>query len=449
MLHLPQGNLPLHERVAEALAGAVAEGTLRPGERLPPHRELAKRFGVAIGTITRAVDALSRRGIVRGEVGRGTFVQGPALAAPASAVIDLSVNAPPPLVPLETLHAAADLAVRRAAAMPNGGYVDVTGAPEQRAVLAGWLSRRPLDVAPDDLVLCVGAQQAISLAFADLRRLSATVATERATFSGAIAAAKAHGMTMLPVDHDAEGMIPDALDRVLREAGCRAVYATPVCQNPLGFETGAARRAEIVAVCRARGAMIVEDDIYGLYAAKTDATYRSLAPEITYYLTSLSKVLTPLVRVGMLVPPAARRPAVAERLRADLWGAPPLALAIGGALIEMGADGPALDLLRREAKARLDLAAGILGLRSLPMPEGAPHLWLPMPPLAAERFARRAGEQGVRLTPPDSVIVGGLVEGSPASGVRICLLATEGRAPLERALRILAGFASAGAEAIV
>src|SRR5690606_6642077 len=194
---------------------------------------------------------------------------------------------------------------------------------------------RPLVADPAALILCVGAQQGLALSFADLRSVSAAVATEAATFPGAIAAARAVGMDLLPVPHDEEGMIPDALDRVLHKSGCRAVYTTPVCQNPLGIEAGLSRRQEILKVCERRDAFLVEDDIYGLYAKKTEATYATLAAHRTYYVTSLSKALTPLVRVGVLIPPPSRREAMAERLRAQIWGAPPLALAVGCALIEM------------------------------------------------------------------------------------------------------------------
>src|SRR3546814_3666137 len=68
-------------------------------------------------------------------------------------------------------------------------------------------------------------------------------------------------------------------DLVLAGSGCRIVYTTPVCQNPLGFETGPERRAEILDVCGRHGAFIIEDDVYGLYARKGRATYKSMAPD--------------------------------------------------------------------------------------------------------------------------------------------------------------------------
>ena len=442
---LPDSDLPLHERLADAIETAILRGNIKPGQRLPTHREISKSFDVAIGTVTKAIDSLSRRGIVRGEIGRGTFVQD-ARPSRESRIIDLSINGPPQVVRPEIMVAAAERAARYVTELPNGGYAGLTGPADQRATLAGWLGRTRLEgVTPDDLILCVGAQQGISLCLADLAEFSPAVATEGATFNGVMTAAASLGMKVLPVQHDEEGMIPDDLARVLERGKCKIVYTTPVCQNPLGFETGLQRRKDILAVCRRHDAFIVEDDIYGFYGTKGAPTYKALAPESVYYVTSLSKILSPVLRAGILVPPRERRRRIAMRLRAEVWGASSLALGTGCALIEMGADVTAAEYLKAEAKERLKLTADIIDLPPLPMPEGAPHVWLPMPMLEAEKLARRATERGVRLTPPDAMVV----EGSGIGGIRLCVLAPLGRIDLERALRIIAGLLSNPEEAVV
>lgn len=444
-LSLPDTDLPLHERLADAIETAILRGNIKPGQKLPTHRQISKSFGVAIGTVTKAIDSLSRRGIVRGEVGRGTFVQD-AEPVREPRIIDLSINGPPQVVKPEVLASAAERAARAVAGLPNGGYVSLIGPAEQRAVLAGWLRRTRLEnVSADDLILCVGAQHGIFLSLADLADVSPTLATEGATFNGAITAAATLGMKVLPVECDGEGMVPDDLDRVLKQSGCRIVYTTPVCQNPLGFETGLQRRKDLLAVCKKHKAYIVEDDIYGFYGTKGASTYKALAPDRVYYVTSLSKILSPVLRTGILIPPQERRKRIALHLRAEIWGASSLALGTGCALIEMGADVAAAEYLKSEARERLKLATAVIDLPPLPMPEGAPHVWLPMPMLEAEKLARRASEHGVRLTPPDSMVV----EGSSVGGIRLCVLAPLGRNDLERALRTISGLMSNPVEAVI
>ena len=445
-ISLPDSGHPLHERLARAVETAIAAGRFRPGEQLPTHRQLAQQFSVSIGSVTRAIDTLSARGVVRGEIGRGTFVLDQAGARPdAGGIVDLTINAPPPIISAQRMAAATDLANRHALALPHGGYGDPSGTERQRGTVARWLSAERTPVSPDEILLCNGAQQGLHLAFATLRETSTAILTESATFPGALAAAASLGMTMVPVVHDGEGMLPDALDATLKASGARIIYTTPVCQNPLGFETGPDRRRAIADIVRQHGVMIVEDDIYGIYAAKGRLTYRELLPDQVIYVTSLSKSLTPLMRLGIVAPPATLLAAMRKRMRAESWGLPPYVAELGTAMLEIGMGEEAAAILRSEGLARLELTRAKLGIGDVPMPGGAPHLWLPMTPLKAEQFVRRASEAGVRITPPSATQVGD----SPVAGVRLCIMAPPSRAVLERALVVLAGILDSDEDVVV
>jgi len=446
MFALPDNGLPVHERLAGALVSAIAEGRFRAGERLPTHRQLAQQFSVSIGSVTRAIDTLSARGVVRGEIGRGTFVleQGEALEDDGG-IIDLTINAPVPVITPQRLAEATELANRHALGLAHGGYVDLSGTERQRGVVARWLTATRTPIAADELLLCNGAQQGLHLAFATLRETSNIILTESATFPGALAAAANLGMVMAPVAHDDEGLLPEALDGALTATGARIIYTTPVCQNPLGFETGPERRRAIAGIAKKHGTVIVEDDIYGLYAAKGNLTYRELLPDHVIYVTSLSKSLTPLVRLGVIAPPAHLVAAVRKRLRAESWGLPPYVAELAAAMLEIGMGEEAGAALRLEGFARLELTRGVLGIGAVPMPGGAPHLWLPMSPLKAEQFARRASEAGVRITPPSAAQVGD----APVPGVRLCIMAPPVRSTLERGLRVLAGILGSDEDVVV
>jgi DNA-binding transcriptional MocR family regulator len=123
----------LHERLASAVEQWIREERFQPGDRLPTHREIARQAGVSIGTVTKALDLLSHRGILRGEVGRGTFVNETRIAAAASrdGVIDLAINGPPHVIAEETFRAAAERAMRNSLALPYGGYAGPRGTAQQ------------------------------------------------------------------------------------------------------------------------------------------------------------------------------------------------------------------------------------------------------------------------------------------------------------------------------
>ena len=65
---------PVYREIADALARDIAAGALPANTRLPTHRDLAWRLGVTVGTISRAYAEAQRRGLIGGEIGRGTFV---------------------------------------------------------------------------------------------------------------------------------------------------------------------------------------------------------------------------------------------------------------------------------------------------------------------------------------------------------------------------------------
>jgi DNA-binding transcriptional MocR family regulator len=439
LLDMQTSDQPLHERLAETIKSSIAEGVFRPGDRLPAHRELSRQFNVAIGTVTRAIEALSREGIVRGEVGRGTFVAVPEPAQLEQKFIDMSINALPNLISPTSFESASERACRRVLQLPFGGYFESAGHADQREILASWLARARLPVARDDLIVTVGAQHGISLAFAELKSITGAIATEPATFTCALAAARSTGLDLVPIAVDQEGMLPDALSRAIRQGGIRAVYTIPVCHSPLGFETGLERRQAIVEICARHQVMIVEDDVYGVFGTAGIPTYKELAPDLVYYVNGLSKTLTPLMRVGVLIPPKGKRQAISERLRAELWSPPALTVAMACELLVAGEDAKVESWMKEEAKARLELARQVLG-DALPTDTRiGPHLWLPMPLLEAERVARQAVEQGVRLTPPSALVL----DPDLASGIRVCILSQNSRAVAAAGIRLIAQVLSA------
>src|SRR5256885_1191321 len=144
---------PRYRAIAEALADAVSEGALHPGDRLPTHRELASELGVTVPTVSRAYREAGRRGLITGQVGRGTFVAGSG-GAPGTAVepadtggeIDLDLNQLPTT---PELFAAFQGALSMLAAEPQVGsllrYQPNLGAPRHREAGAVWLRRCGLE----------------------------------------------------------------------------------------------------------------------------------------------------------------------------------------------------------------------------------------------------------------------------------------------------------------
>ena len=431
---------PIYLALADAMEADIAAGRLRPGQSLPTQRALAEALGADLGTVTRGYAEARRRGLIGATVGRGTHVRGGGRDAPEPQTpIDMTMNLPPQ--PAEARLAdrlAQGLAAvqRRADIMSLLSYRQTAGGAEERAAGAVWL--RPLlgETAAERVVISSGAQAALAAALTLLARPGDTVATEALTYPGFKALAAHYGVATHGVAMDSEGMIPDALAEVCKRAAPKAIYCTPTIHNPTTATMSDARRAQIVAVARRHAIPIIEDDAYGRLPRRLHRPLASLAPELTYYVSTLAKCLTPGLRLAYCVTPdiaAAAR--LAAALRATSFMATPLMAALAAKWIADGAADDIVAALRREAALRQTLAHQALnGSDFTAHPEGH-HLWLQAPrPWNASELAAYLRTRGVAAVAGEAFTAGG-----PApSALRLALGAARDRAQLGRELKLVA-----------
>jgi DNA-binding transcriptional MocR family regulator len=444
---LRQRKGPRYLAIAEALAEDAVAGRLRPGTRLPTHRDLADRLGLTVGTVTRAYAEAARRNLVAGEVGRGTFVRGPAgRFAPAAAaaragadVIDLSANVPPRG---SEDGEAATLARSLLALSRHKGlarlldYPPQGGAREHRAAGAEWVRRSGLDATADRVLVSSGNQHGMTAVFAALLGPGDLVLTEALAYPGMKNLAGLLSLRLHGVALDDQGMRPDALAAACRARPAKALYCVPTLQNPTAAVMSEERRREIAAVAREHGLLVVEDDIHGRLVERAPRPLSVFAPERAVYLTGTSKVLAPGLRVGFVAAPEAMVGRIAAAIRGTTWMAAPLMAEIASTWIGDGTAEAILKRKRKEAAARQRLAAKVLGAALQGARHGAYHLWLALPrPWRGEAFAEAAYRRGVAVTPASAFAIG---RAGVEDAVRVCLGAARDRGELERGLRIMA-----------
>lgn len=418
MPRLAEIDASVAERLVLALADDIIEGQLKGGDRLPAHRDLAWQLGVGLGTVTKAYAALERRGLVRSVKGRGMFVA--IRQAHEDREIDLSSNVPPAMLSARLLARTLAGVARKIDADHLNLYSPPAGHLEHRRLLARWLETLGVRVEPANLALTSNARQAISLAFDLACGPHGVILTERVTYPGAIALARRKGYRMQGVAIDAEGMLPEALAAALEglaSTGNRAVYLTPTLHNPTTATMGMARRLAIVDVCRRSGAWIIEDGVYALGPPVAPALV-ALAPERVFHVNGLSKSIGPGLRIGMLTLPAEMTAAAQEVLQDVPMAPSPLSCAVVEEWLSSGVIASIPQDLRHEARRRSNLAVSLLGAVEFVAHPDAYHIWLPMPRDAADRLATAAASVGIRVTPPESVMVD---PGDQAAGIRLCL----------------------------
>lgn len=406
------------ERLSLALADDIIEGRLAGGDRLPAHRDLAKSLQIGLGTVTKAYAILERRGLTRSVKGRGTFVA--IHQAHGGRQIDLSANVPPAALSTRLLARTLAGIARKIDADHFNLYAPPGGHLEHRRVLGRWLETLGLAVDPSHLVLTSGARQALLLAFDLACGRNGLLLTERVTYPGAIALARRKGYRMRGVEIDAEGMVPQALAQALAKGSAtqaKAIYVTPTLHNPTTATMGAVRRQAIVDVCRKAGAWIIED---GVYAASSPGlpALAALAPDITLHVNGLSKSLGPGLQVGLLALP----PHLCDAAQALVYEIPMAPSALSCAVVDdwlaTGVIASIQRDLRHEAQRRSRMVAALLGASTLVWHPDAYNAWLPMQRDAADSVVAAAMDIGLKLTPPQTLMVD---QKDRKSGLRICL----------------------------
>jgi len=433
---------PRYNAIVEALADDIANGRLRPGDRLPTQRELADQLGISVGTVTRAFAAAERRGLLRGETGRGTFVSAPVSATyavtdvpdAAPGLIDLGVTWPlysddPDLAPV----------LRRVARSPDLRellqYQPNAGMSRHREAGAAWMARCGLETSAERVLVTAGTQHALNVVLATMCEPGDTLLVEEFTYPGITALAGLLKLKLAPVAGDAEGLLPEAFESACRQRHGKVLYCVPTIQNPTATTLPEMRRREVAAIAERYGVTIIEDGVHQLLAQEPPAPMACYS-ENACFIGSLSKVVSGALRIAFLAVPVRLVERIAHAIWATNWMAAPLCAEITALWIEDGTAGATVQRKQAEARERLEIALRVLDGISFQWSPWGHHVWLglPAPWQDASRFAAHSRRRGVAVTADDAFLAGGSARGA---WIRLSLSAPASRETLEIGLEKL------------
>jgi DNA-binding transcriptional MocR family regulator len=440
----PTLSKPARKRPADALVALlqadIDSGHLTWGDRLPPHRELARRLGIAVGTVSKACREAERRGLLSSQVGRGTFVCRPVRTRGGrneGEWIDLAVNVPPPGIHMAAVAHELTKASEHLELLMN--YHPHQGIAAHCEAAAHWFSSPTLQIDPSRLVLSNGAHNAIDIALRMVTNPGDAVLVEALTYSGFKAQLAANRLSPVSVEMDDDGLVPESLAAAAQSSGARVLYVMPTLHSPTGRTMSVARRQRISGVAEKFDLLVIEDDVYAFFKRRRPIELASLRPESTFYLSSFAKCLAPGFRLGTLVMPQ-RFMARAELLmHASCWMAPPILTHVAYRLIESGAIDSIVAEKRQEAAHRhalLRAAFANCPVEIEPQSEPGFFAWVRLAGDWTAMSAYRAFRaNGIAVTPPDS----SLTRGGEPGGIRLCIGAIAGADELAATLKRLAG----------
>ena len=442
------GRKDLSGEIYREIRRAIVDRRLRPGDRLPPSRALARDLVVARATVTVAYERLAAEGIVAVRQGAGTFVS--ELAAQAgrdkptqrsngvlhprqiweSILLPTVLDKPPQfdfrtglcdasLLPDREWRQAVTRALR-SSTTTAGAYEHPAGHRDLRTAIVRHIGiSRSVKASADDVIITNGTQQALDLLARVLLAPGDGIAVESPGYAPPKQLFKTLGIRMLGVPVDREGLVVDALP-----CDVRVVYVTPSHQYPLSVTLTLARRQALLAWAERNNAAIIEDD----YDSEFRFGERPLEPLQTLdtkgrvvYVGSFSKTMMPTLRLGFLVTPPSLRAALHKaKFVSDFHSS----ILVQAALARFIDDGAFARHVRRATaiyRQRHEMIADIISrdftdhLELIPSTTGL-HITALTRTMSAHQIAavtRRAAERGVAVQVLSSQVLSPLAMRSP------------------------------------
>ncbi len=433
----PESAIPLYRQLFERIRDRILLGELPDGARIPATRELAGLIGLNRTTVSAAYELLERQGLIRGHVGRGSFVERPVRAAigPASQIaVQTQIPVTPSgIISFATSRPASELfpmeECRRTIAEVATGAdlirILQLGSPLGYEPLRDYL-REQMRVAgslgpADNLLMTSGCQQAQDLLIRTLVQPGELVMVEDPLYPGLREVLQRAGARLAGVPVTSAGLNLDEAGRVLQRERIKLIFVTPTFQNPTGATLPQAARADLIRLAAQHGAVIVENDVYSAlrYEGEPVPSIKQMAAGgAVIQLGSFSKIAFPGLRVGWILAP---RPVIESCAASKQWmdlHSDHLSQAV---LLQFAQSG------RLEAHTKRVVAAGGEKLATalsacadcLPegteftRPSGGMNLWVKLPnPLDASAMLRHAEERGVSYLPGRYFAIG---RGEPGS----------------------------------
>ena len=174
-----------------------------------------------------------------------------------------------------------------------------------REAMAGYLAQKGINVPYEQILIQSGSQGVLDAICKVLISKGDKIAVEAPTYLGAIQAFKPYEPEFVEMEMDEEGLIPESLEQTLKAHRIKFVYTVPTFQNPSGRSISLERRKKIAEIIKKYDALLVEDDPYSnlRYTGEPLPAIKTMAPDHVVYITTLSKVLAPGLRIGVVAAP--------------------------------------------------------------------------------------------------------------------------------------------------
>ena len=445
---------PLYIAIAEAIETDIKNGTLSPGEKLPTHRDLAKKAGVNVTTATRAYNEAEKRGFITSIVGSGTFVTSDLGGNPSlidvenksAGLIEMGLvwplySAEPDISPIFQKI----LANKKINSLVQ--YTPPQGLAQHRRTGANWVKQFGVQTDENNVIVTAGAQHAINCVLSACFESGDCIAVDHLTYPGIKSAAKRYGVKLAGITADREGMVPSELEACCKRSNIKGIYTASCLQNPTNATMSEKRKIELADIIEKENLLLFEDDLYRFLNCSPSPALASFVPEKSIYISSLSKAFYAGLRIAFTVSPAHYYNRICQAVVDTICMAPAINAEIACECIGNGLAEKIFQLKREEIRKCFSIFTDRFAHYEYEYKPDNMFVWLKLPgDWNSLRFERAAREKGVNVIASDKFTVGNI---ALPNYVRISLSGAGDIYEFEKGLDILSGILKNGNDEIV
>jgi DNA-binding transcriptional MocR family regulator len=416
---------------------------------------MADELGVTIGTVARGYNLAAEWGLVSGEVGRGSIVKHPDSIYPHvplklnGTYIDMGVLQPTPTTDPELRNQAYEDTLKSVGQRWKNrafqGYPPEFGHSIHREAGASWIRRRGMPASADEVLLTAGSQEAFLLLLSTYTNPGDSILVEENTHVSMKFLGNFLNLKMIGIPLDDQGLIPQALNKAAKQSNAQILFLTPTLQSPTTAIMSAERRQEIVDIASRNNLFLIENDPFSEFVDNAPAPIAHYAPEQTAYVTTLSYLGSPEIRIGYMKIFQKKIPELQAAKRALAIAGSLLSAEIATHWINTGILERMLRWQIKEIQARAGSIHEILkGFDYQYFPNGL-FLWLKLPaPWRATDFTIAANERNVMVLEADRFVIG---RGAAPHAVRVAITPAQNRVLFKEGLKILSELMNSPAKA--
>jgi len=434
----PKDSIPLYQQISEYMKNKIANGEWPVNSKLPPQRTLARIFQVNRSTLAIALDELIADGLLESKLGSGTWVANNTWSVLASTLpinwtsyLDRGIHLPnlhtiqeinhlefnPKFIRLGTGElspeifpkAMMDSILRK---LPDRihslGYEEPRGLPFLREQISSYLSTFGIHASPSSIMIVSGALQALQLICSSLLPKESTILLEKPSYLFSLKLFQSMNMNLCGIPLDDEGMELAPISFHKKHKSANLLYTIPCFHNPAGITMTEKRRKNMIAICQKEQLPIIEDDVYRelWLDLAPPMPLKALEKEgLVLYLGSLSKSLSPGLRIGWIVGPEPVIERLADIKMQNDYGSSSLSQWAAAEWFASGLYQVHLEEVRAQLRIRRATACNILeahfsDIATWQIPQGGFYIWLTLnQAVSMQKLFKEALDNGLLIHP--------------------------------------------------